>query len=98
MKHWKTRGCPVSSPTPAKGSKQRGLGSIYRRTVDGRELPTWHVQFSVNGRQYRESTGTESYNEAQKYLKRRITEVTTGKFVGTQADRITMSELQKNTK
>ena len=42
---------------------QRGLGSIYRRTVteaDGmeREIPIWHIQFSVNGRQYRESTHT----------------------------------------
>ena len=77
---------------------QRGLGSIYRRTVteaDGteREIPTWHIQFSVNGRQYRESTHTESYNAAQKYLKRRIAEVSTGKFQGTQIDRVLMSEL-----
>lgn len=77
---------------------QRGLGSIYRRTVkeaDGteREIPTWHVQFSVNGQQYRETTHTDSYNEAQKYLKRRITEVATGKFHGTKVDRTLMSEL-----
>ena len=77
---------------------QRGLGSIYRRTVkeaDGtlREIPTWQVQFSVNGLQYRESTHTDSYNDAQKYLKRRITEIATGKFVGTHVDRVRMSEL-----
>jgi integrase len=77
---------------------QRGLGSIYRRTVveaDGteREIPTWHIQFSVNGKQFRESTHKDSYNEAQKYLKRRITEVTTGKFLGTKIDRTLMSEL-----
>ena len=35
----------------------------------------------------------DSYNEAQKYLKRRITEVTTGKFHGTKVDRTLMSEL-----
>ena len=58
-----------------------------------REVPTWHIQFSVNGRQYRESTHTDSYNEAQRYLKRRITEVTTGKFQGTSLDRTLMSEL-----
>src|SRR3954451_5847131 len=80
---------------------QRGLGSIYRRTVveaDGteREIPTWHIQFSVNGKQYRESTHKESYNEAQKYLKQRITEVTTGKFQGTKIDRTLMSELLKD--
>jgi integrase len=80
---------------------QRGLGSIYRRTVketDGtlREIPTWQVQFSVNGLQYRESTHTDSYNDAQSYLKRRITEITTGKFHGTKVDRTMMSELLKD--
>jgi integrase len=88
--------------TPARDKKptstQRGLGKIFRRKVkdaDGikREIPTWHVRYSVNGRQYRESTHTDSYNEAQKYLKRRITEVATGKFHGTAIDRTLMSEL-----
>ena len=78
-----------------------GLGSIYRRTVkeaDGseREIPTWHIQCSVNGRQYRESTHTESYNDAQRFLKRRITEVSTGKFHGTAVDRTLMSDLLKD--
>lgn len=81
-------------PAPA----HRGLGSIYRRTVTGddgieREIPTWHIQFSVNGRQYRESTHTDAYNDAQKYLKRRITEVATGKFHGTKVDRTLVSDL-----
>jgi integrase len=76
----------------------RGLGSIYRRTATGddgipREIPTWHIQFSVNGKQYRESTHTDIYNDAQKYLKRRITEVETGKFHGTKVDRTPMSDL-----
>jgi len=80
---------------------QRGLGSIYRRRIkdpDGaeRELPVSHVQFSVNGQQYRESTHTDSYNEAQKFLKRRIAEVTTGKFHGTAMDRTLMSDLLKD--
>jgi integrase len=77
---------------------QRGLGSIYKRSVreeDGtdREIPTWQIQFSVNGKQYRESTHTDSYNDAQRYLKRRIAEVATGKFYGTKVDRTLMSEL-----
>lgn len=76
----------------------RGLGSIYRRKVTGddgieREIPTWNIQFSVNGRQYRESTHTDAYNEAQKYLKRRIAEVATGKFHGTKVDRTLVSDL-----
>jgi integrase len=77
---------------------QRGLGSIYRRTVteaDGteREVAIWHIQFSVNGKQFRESTHTDSYNEAQRFLKRRITEVSTGKFQGTKMDRTLVSDL-----
>lgn len=80
---------------------QRGLGSIYRRKtkeLDGtfREIPTYHIQFSVNGNWYRESTHSESYNDAQKFLKRRITEVTTGQFIGIKADRTPMSELLKD--
>ncbi len=84
-----------------KTPKHRGLGSIYRRTVedpDGtvREIPTWHIQFSVNGRQYRESTHTDNYNQAERFLKRRITEVATGKFQGTTIDKTRMSELLKD--
>jgi integrase len=84
----------MKKPAP----KQRGLGSIYRRTVtqaDGtdREIPTWHIQFSVRGQQYRESTHTDNYNEAQRFLKRRIADITTGKFAGTSADRVLMKDL-----
>ena len=87
---------PITEKKPAP--TQRGLGSIYRRTVteaDGteREIPTWHIQFSVNGCQYRESTHTDSYNDAQRCLKRRITEVSTGRFHGTKLDRTLISEL-----
>ena len=87
-----------TATNPASTRTNRGLGSIYRRTVTGddglqREIPTWHIQFSVNGKQYRETTHTDSYNDAQKYLKRRISEVMTGKFHGTKVDRTPMSDL-----
>ena len=87
-----------ASTDKKSGPTRHGLGSIYKRTTkdeDGtvRELPIWHIQFSVNGKQYRESTQTESYNEAQKYLKRRIAEVSAGKFQGITIDRTKMSEL-----
>lgn len=79
------------TPTREKSTahKVRGLGSLKQRTEGG----CWHIQFSVNGRQYRESAHTTEYNQAVKALKRRITEVTTGKFSGTQIDRTLMSEL-----
>ncbi len=65
----------------------RGLGTLARRGN------LWHIQFSVDGRQYRESAHTENYNEAVRKLKQRIAEVRAGKFVGLHADRILMSEL-----
>lgn len=73
----------------------RGLGTLERRTVptDGRVIPTWQVDFRVNGIRYRETTGTESYNEAVKFLKRRISEVQTGKFAGPKVEKVLMSEL-----
>lgn len=64
--------------------QQYGLGSIFRKKVKDTatgelvEAPRWYIQFFVDGRQYREATGTTIYNEAQKKLKQRIGEVASG--------------------
>ena len=76
----------------------RGIGTLERRTTpdaDGtqRTIPTWHVDFRVNGVRYRETTGTDNYNDAVKFLKRRISEVETGKFAGPKVEKTLMSEL-----
>ena len=55
--------------------RHRGLGSTYPR---GR---IWWISFYHRGRQYRESTNSESQVEANKLLKRRLGEVGTGRFV-----------------
>lgn len=78
--------------------KVRGLGTIYRRVVeepDGtlRELPHWHIQFSHNGKQYRESTHTDSYNKAVNTLKKRHGEVESGKYLGVAVEKLKVSAL-----
>jgi len=53
----------------------RGMGGSFQR---GR---IWWIRFYHRGRQYRESTNSESQAEANKLLKRRLGEVGTGRFV-----------------
>ena len=55
--------------------RHRGMGGSFQR---GR---IWWIRFYHRGRQYRESTNSESQAEANKLLKRRLGEVGTGGFV-----------------
>ncbi|MCZ6625836.1 MAG: site-specific integrase [Deltaproteobacteria bacterium] len=55
--------------------RHRGMGGSFQR---GR---IWWIRFYHRGRQYRESTNSESQAEANKLLKRRLGEVGTGRFV-----------------
>ncbi len=55
--------------------KTRGMGGTFQR---GR---IWWISFYHRGRQYRESTNSESQAEANKLLKRRLGEVGTRRFV-----------------
>jgi len=63
-------------------------GSIYKRP----EARTWNIKFYVDGKRFRESTGTESRELALEYLERRIEEVRSGRFVE-MAQRITFEEM-----
>lgn len=65
----------------------RGLGTLLTRGG------TWHVEFTVNGERYRESTHKKKYNEALNFLKTRISEIQTGSFAGPTRERISMDEL-----
>jgi integrase len=65
-------------------------GSIYRRP----EARTWSIKFYVDGRRYRESTGTEDRELALAYLQRRLQEVRTNRFVE-QARRVTFEEMHE---
>lgn len=63
------------------------FGSVYRR---GR---VWWIKYSRNGRIFRESTHTEDHQEAERFLKRRLGEIVTGRFAGLGPERVRMADL-----
>ena len=74
------------------------MGTIFRKKRkldDGTEVetPTWYIQFYVDGKPYRESSHSDVYNTAQKLLKRRISEVETGKLQNPATRKIPVGEL-----
>lgn len=74
------------------------FGSIYRRKKkrdDGAfvELPTWWIQFRHQGKRVRESSESTRYADAERLLRQRMEEVSTGKYAGPQAERVTVAEL-----
>lgn len=69
--------------------KLRGLGQLYRREGTG----NWHASFSANGQQHRETTGTDKYNAAVSFLKRRIGELENGTFTDATSDKTTVGDI-----
>jgi len=74
------------------------FGSIFRRKkrqADGSviTLPKYWIQYSRDGRVYRESTKTENYAEAERFLERRQGELVTGRFAGLLPERVLVSQL-----
>ena len=65
------------------------------RIPDGtvQTLPHWWIKYHENGMIFRESSGSEKRDEAERLLKRRLGEIVTGKFVGFGPERILVAEL-----
>lgn len=63
------------------------LGSIY---VRGR---IYWIKYHKNGRSFRESSHSESYDEAERLLKLRNGEIVTGRFAGLGPERVRMADL-----
>lgn len=77
---------------------QAKLGSLYRRSkklADGsRQVsPVWWIKYYKDGRCIRESSESIKHTDAERLLKRRMGEISTGKFLGLEPERVTMSEL-----
>jgi integrase len=51
------------------------------------------IKYYRNGKAYRESSGSKKESDACKLLKRRLGEITLGRFVGPDAERVTIREL-----
>jgi integrase len=75
--------------------RRAGLYQRRKKRPDGTTtiLKTWWIKFTKNGQVFQESTGTKVYAEAERYLKRRLGEVATGKFAGLAVERIAVNEL-----
>ena len=73
-------------------SAQRGGGSIYPRGV----RPIWWIKYYHEGECYRESSRSTKESEARKLLKRRLGEISTARFIGPAADKVTVRELAQD--
>jgi integrase len=71
-------------------NSSRGAGSIYRRG----EI-VW-IKYYRDRRCYRESSGSTKESEARKLLKRRLGEISAGRFMGPAADKVTIRELAQD--
>ncbi len=67
--------------------RPRGTGMLFQRG------PIWWCQYYRNGKPERESTGTTKEKVAEKFLQKRLAEVSLGNFIGPRIEKIPVSEL-----
>jgi integrase len=72
--------------------RPRGTGRIYQQ----KDSSIWWIKFHRNGKPFRESTGTSDKRKAIRVLNHRLAEVTTGKFLGPNIERIRIEELAED--
>ncbi len=65
----------------------RGMGRIFKRG------PVYWIAYYHRGKEFRESSYSESEKEARRLLKKRIGEVGTGRFTGVREERVTFDDL-----
>jgi len=81
------------------GNSKRGLGRVFRpvyrdrKTGERKEITTWWIQFSVNGRRIRENGHSTNRADAVRLLKQRIGEAGQGRPVGPAIERTTFASL-----
>lgn len=67
----------------------RKRGHLFKRP----NSPFWFVKYSQNGVPFRESTKETDIRKAQRYLDRRLQEISSGMFAGLKTERVSVSEL-----
>jgi integrase len=73
---------------PKENKKRpRGMGQIHKRG------PYLYITYSKDGREYRESSHSQLLSVAEGLLKRRLAEITTGKFRGLETERLTVGNM-----
>jgi integrase len=69
-------------------------GPVWRRTYpDGRAYGNWIIRYSYRGKEYRESSGSESKAVAKALLRKRLGEQGSGTFTGPATERVAVGEL-----
>jgi len=66
---------------------RRGDGSVFQRGG------VWWIKYYRNGKAFRESSGSEKESGARKLLKRRLGEIAVGRFIGPDAEKVTIRKL-----
>src|SRR6266852_1087664 len=80
------------SMSEEKKKRERGTGSVYQP----KHSRFWWVKYYRNGKPYRESTHTTDERKAQKFLQKRLGELSTGNFFGPAVEKIRVSELAED--
>jgi hypothetical protein len=70
--------------------RKKGDGSVFQRGA------IWWVKYYRNGKPYRESSGSDKESDARKLLKKRVGEITLGRFIGPDSERVTIRELAED--
>lgn len=78
--------------------RQRGEGSLYQPTYTGsdgkkRQSAVWWIRYYRAGRRLSESTGQTNRQKASTILSQRLADVSRGKLVGPDLERVTFAEL-----
>jgi hypothetical protein len=69
---------------------KKGDGSVFQRGA------IYWIKYYRNGKPYRETSGSEKESEARKLLKKRNGEIVLGRFIGPEAERVTIRELAED--
>jgi ribosomal protein S6E (S10) len=67
----------------------RGMGRIFKRG------PIYWIAYYHRGKEYRESSRSDSETQARKLLKKRIGEVANGHLIGPSEERLSFEDLEK---
>ena len=81
--------------------KARGMGLIYQptwkdqKTGEMKTSTVWWIQYNVRGKRIRENSESRNRADAARLLKQKLADAQSGKPVGPDVDRTTLSDLTK---
>ncbi len=70
--------------------RSKGSGSVFKHGA------VWWIKYYFNGEPIRENTQCKLETDAKKVLKQRIGQITVGRFIGLQSERVTVNDLAED--